>query len=636
MSNRERTRRNLARAGLLGVVLATALTTVPAQATPADRYQQQQEQEQDEQLAPVMVTLDASGSMTRETSAGETRMDAAKTALNNLIDGLDSTAQLGLQVYGTQTGESESEKAEGCQDIVTAQEVGPVDADALKRTVDGVEPSGFTPIGNALRAAADELPDEGPRAVVLISDGLDTCAPPDPCEVAEELADEGVDLSVHTVGFQVDDEAREQLSCIAEKSNGTYTDAGDAGSLEEQLPQVVSRAQRTYEAQGTPITGTEDYPQAPEIKAGQYIDGIDPNQTKYYRLNVPKDYTVHFAATTVIPNSQSNGVVSVETRLLDTAGKECESSSETEAMWVSHVTSTLSWVGEEARNCNAGDEVLLAVERSGPDDPEVWSYDLELLVTLEPPLRGAPGPEANTANVPFELPTGDERPVTGGGSFNDATELSGTGVYADELGPGEMATYKVNLDWGQSLGAQVNVDGRAIDEVLSVDVATRNSVRSPVSGNSTSSVVIHEEQESTDELTMPKVLYDNRNDSSAAAIAGWHYITVQAGTKEFSGTLPIRLYVNVAGEQAQGPQYAAPPEGQPGGLITDSGGEQGEGAGGPSEDNVVTAADTGSSIDPLWLWLSGGAIVAGAGLGAVLLIRRGRVAARAQEPPRQW
>ena len=36
-------------------------------------------------------------------------------------------------------------------------------------------------------------------------------------------------------------------------------DARNAGDLQDQLPQVVQRAQRSYETAGQPITGTEDY-----------------------------------------------------------------------------------------------------------------------------------------------------------------------------------------------------------------------------------------------------------------------------------------------------------------------------------------------------------------------------------------
>jgi Ca-activated chloride channel family protein len=53
-----------------------------------------------------------------------------------------------------------------------------------------------TPIGESLRQAAAALPADGPRAIGLVSDGIDTCAPPEPCDVAGELAGAGVELAV--------------------------------------------------------------------------------------------------------------------------------------------------------------------------------------------------------------------------------------------------------------------------------------------------------------------------------------------------------------------------------------------------------------------------------------------------------
>jgi Ca-activated chloride channel family protein len=168
-----------------------------------------------EPTVPVMVVLDASGSMNTDDAPGP-RIDAAKAAVINLIDALPADATVGLQVYGTGTGSTDAEKAAGCTDIKTLVPVGPADTAALKAQVAGVVAAGYTPIGNALRAAADALPNEGPRSIVLVSDGEDTCAPPAPCDVAKELKQQGVDLVVHTVGFKVDATAREQLSCIAE------------------------------------------------------------------------------------------------------------------------------------------------------------------------------------------------------------------------------------------------------------------------------------------------------------------------------------------------------------------------------------------------------------------------------------
>ncbi|ASR35571.1 hypothetical protein BAY61_11815 [Prauserella marina] len=596
--------------GLLCAALAAVGAGPPASA-----------QETTEQLAPVMVTLDASGSMAQAMPEGGTRMDSAKTALTGLVDGLDAEARLGLQVYGSQTGESPEEKAAGCEDIVTAEPVGPVDKQALSQTIDGIEPSGYTPIGAALRAAADELPDEGPRAVVLISDGIDTCAPPDPCEVAEELDAEGVELSVHAVGFQVDDEARSQLTCLADATGGSYTDATDAGELEEQLPQVVNRAQRTYEAQGTPITGTEDFPGAPAITAGQYVDTIDAGQTKYYSLSVPEGYTAHVAATAIIPGDESDaGVPRLYTRLFDPARKNCDETFDIAAMWQAHLTSTISWNAEEnAGSCAAKDELYFSVEREGPDDTKFWTYDMELMVTLEPPVDGDTGPAANSTFVPFEEPSGPEQGVTGGGSFNDAVELPGSGVYTDEMALGEMATYKVELDWGESLAVQTNVDSRGIDDVITVDTSLRSSLRKRTSESATSELTLHDEQNSGDPVEMTRVLYNNREDGYPA-VAGWYYITLESDPGESNETMPVRLSVSKGGEAVEAPDYVSA-EGLPEGPVTESGGKQGAGA---QRDDVVRTARVEEKGLPAWGWI----LIAGAGAavltGGGLLAFRGR------------
>src|SRR5699024_11238441 len=96
--------------------------------------------------------------------------------------------------------------------------------------IDGLEARGYTPIGNALRAAADDLSaDAAERSIVLVSDGIDTCAPPPACEVAEELADEGIGLAVHTVGVRADEATRADRECLADVAGGTYRQADEIG-----------------------------------------------------------------------------------------------------------------------------------------------------------------------------------------------------------------------------------------------------------------------------------------------------------------------------------------------------------------------------------------------------------------------
>ncbi|MEX3515789.1 MULTISPECIES: hypothetical protein [unclassified Corynebacterium] len=158
---------------------------------------------------------------------------------------------MGLVAYGANETDAPENHEAGCQDIETLSPVGKLDRDKFSKGIGDLTPTGYTPMGNALRHAADELPDDGERSIILVSDGIDTCAPPEVCTVAKELADDGVGLAIHTVGFKVDDEAREELECISEATGGEYRQADDADKLAEDLKFLSQRAVTTHKAAGT-------------------------------------------------------------------------------------------------------------------------------------------------------------------------------------------------------------------------------------------------------------------------------------------------------------------------------------------------------------------------------------------------
>ncbi|MEV0085821.1 VWA domain-containing protein [Saccharopolyspora sp. NPDC050642] len=596
----------------LGVLCAAAVAAVPL--LPATAVAQEAPRP-----APVMVSLDASGSMTEQLPTGGTRMDAAKHALNSLVDGLPADTQLGLQVYGTQTGSSDAEKARGCQDIVTAQPVGPLNAAELKRKVDGIRPSGYTPIGQALRAAAEALPKEGPRAIVLISDGLDTCAPPDPCEVAKELDAAGVDLSVHTVGYQVDDQARQQLSCIAEATGGTYTDT-DAGTLEQKLPTVVESARRSYEVRGTPVTGTPSPGNAPEVRAGQYVDTIAPAEIKHYRVKVPQGFTVHFAGSAIVPNDETSGAPDITAKIMDWNGETCARGWEGVALWRAHLTAAAEWTQGQGKDCKGAEEVVLSLERSndaGRTTGKPWKT--ELLIVLEPPVTGNAGPLGDPTAVPFAAPGGAEQPVTGGGSFNDALELPGSGVYLDTLHTGEMATYKVRLNWGESLAVMTTADSNAVDGAAELTTSVFDSTRTRDDSWEKTIFLAHE-TETSEAITTPRVLYNNRTTKTKAdhlpSVAGWYYITLEGSSSREQGDMPIRLAVSKVGQPAAGPQYA-----QVGNLPAAPIADAGEPVGGSG---LASLEEQDSSGVPVWAWAAIAAVVVlgGGGAATLILLRR--------------
>lgn len=251
--------------------------------------------------------------MNEDAGNGSTRLDAAKAAVDDLVDVLPADAQVDLRVYGASV--SGAGRRVGCRDTQLLVPVGPLDRDALRERVDGLEGRGRTPIGRALRAAARDLPSAGKRTVVLVSDGGDNCAPPDPCLAAATVAQRGVSLSISVVGLQVNERVRHQLRCIADAGGGAYVDAGDPDALRRELLAAIARAFRDYRPVGTPVTGGADGEHATALGSGQFLDTMHPGEERWYAVRVRPAQRL-FAATTAIPSVTLGGESAMSAELL--------------------------------------------------------------------------------------------------------------------------------------------------------------------------------------------------------------------------------------------------------------------------------------------------------------------------------
>ncbi|MGH3356800.1 MAG: VWA domain-containing protein, partial [Nocardioidaceae bacterium] len=231
----------------------------------------------------MLLVLDSSGSMKEAAGGGSTRFQAATRALNTVITRLPGDLDVGLRVYGAKISDGPG----SCKDSELVVPVDGVDRPALKKAVGQAEPKGNTPIAYSLKQAAKDLPEEGKRTILLVSDGEESCGG-DPCQVARDLSAQGLDVRVDVIGFQVDSAARNQLTCIAQAGRGTYYDAPDARSLTNQLERLSARAARGYQPAGTPVEGTPTGDGAPELEPGQYLDTIgDGGNTETYKATVP-------------------------------------------------------------------------------------------------------------------------------------------------------------------------------------------------------------------------------------------------------------------------------------------------------------------------------------------------------------
>ncbi|WP_292727416.1 VWA domain-containing protein [Microbacterium sp. UBA837] len=205
-----------------------------------------------DEIPPTIIILDASGSMIREASPGVTRMEVAKRATVATIDALPNDAEVGLLTFGTGTGNTDAERAAGCQDVKTLSPLQPADVDSLTASVNSVTQSGFTPIGPALRIAMSMLPADQAGNIVLISDGVDTCAPPTSCEVAAELHRDNPLVNINVVAFGVDDdeEAQQQMTCIGGVGGGTAVSASNPDELLSRLKAATLSDRTVLSARG--------------------------------------------------------------------------------------------------------------------------------------------------------------------------------------------------------------------------------------------------------------------------------------------------------------------------------------------------------------------------------------------------
>ncbi|MFF0199820.1 VWA domain-containing protein [Streptomyces sp. NPDC005017] len=236
-------------------------------------------------LAPkVNLVLDVSGSMRARDIDGQSRMAAAKQAFNEVLDATPEEVLLGIRTLGANYPGDDQKT--GCKDTAQLYPVGPLDRTEAKTAVATLTPTGWTPIGPALLKAADDLEGgSGSKRIVLISDGEDTCAPLDPCEVARQIAARGIGLTIDTLGLVPNAKMRQQLSCIAEATGGTYSSVEHTDELTDKVNQLVDRA---ADPVVTPVAteGAEACAKAPVLKSGLYTDRAEFGQQRWYRVDV--------------------------------------------------------------------------------------------------------------------------------------------------------------------------------------------------------------------------------------------------------------------------------------------------------------------------------------------------------------
>lgn len=164
---------------------------------------------------PLVLIIDVSGSMSGDRIAG------AKNTLQQVISQQPEGSEIGIWTYPSDGGCSPGEFIVPLQAHASIGE--------LQGTIAGLTTDGSTPTGEALQAAAYQMIGEGRTggSLLLVSDGESNCSV-DPCDTVADIREQGFELAVNTVGFDISEEGMKQLQCIA--------DATDSKAYEVENP----------------------------------------------------------------------------------------------------------------------------------------------------------------------------------------------------------------------------------------------------------------------------------------------------------------------------------------------------------------------------------------------------------------
>jgi len=183
----------------------------------------------------VVLLIDNSGSMDDSIGGGQTKMDAAKAAANNFLNGVSSSDEVALIVF------------HDCNDIVVEQGFTRGSFSSMKSKINALDPDGGTPISCAIKEAAEYAygsASNSNKAIILLTDGQETCTScwggPDDAAL-EAHTQYGVNV-IHVVGFDISpgSSTEQQLQQVASSGGGNYYPADDANQLNQALTQAYT------------------------------------------------------------------------------------------------------------------------------------------------------------------------------------------------------------------------------------------------------------------------------------------------------------------------------------------------------------------------------------------------------------
>lgn len=187
----------------------------------------------DEKIPPkVEIIVDSSGSMGQILAKNKTKMVFLKKIIGDYLKmQWKKKANIGLRVYGAKDKKS-------CDDTQLAIPFDTQNLAKIERNIEGLSPLGMTPLHKSLLNSFEDLKSyQGPKRVVIVTDGEDTCGG-DPCKTVDELKKKALDIKFYVValGFKGQSDALKKIKCI-----GDTHMADDEEQFQDAMSQVDSK-----------------------------------------------------------------------------------------------------------------------------------------------------------------------------------------------------------------------------------------------------------------------------------------------------------------------------------------------------------------------------------------------------------
>lgn len=329
----------------------------------------------------------------------------------------------------------------------------------------------------------------------------------------------------------------------------------------------------SYRPHGERVRGTAGADDAPPLRAGhRYTDSVAPGQSRHYAVELDADSTAYVSAVAVPrPGAEVRAYQDgIEITLESPSGHLCGRTARmVEATGVAQPLADYASRlpgSSPTEGCRSAGRYLVTVERNSAKASDTADWPLELQYTKEAPVTGGatakPTAGGATTSAAPQLPDGPPVPRAGGAGFDDAGAVS-TGAWRDTVGPGETRFYRVPVDWGQRLSADVELpDVAKKGKYLTGAASVR--VHNPARGFVVRDGQPYDGRRAVARVDTVPVSYGNRykrgsQPESTASLAGWYYVAVTLHPdlhRFFPHGVPITLRISVHGRPEAGPDYA--------------------------------------------------------------------------------